>query len=313
MASIERTAYPRFKSSLSLQELHNLYDPTIEELDFTLTHARGADQQLALLILLKSHQYLGYLPTFDEIPLQIRNYVGEQLSLPPETSFRETKNVRYRFRRLIRSHLNVKSYAAGGTRIAEQAAKQGAYTMSDPADLINLAVEHLIEQRFELPAFSTLDRLVTHIRHGVHQELYARITSSLGASDVQCLDGLLQVREGRTDFNRIKDTPGPATLKHLRQWTKRLEWLESILPTQPFLTGIANTKIQQFAAEAAALDVGDMRDIQNQSRCHSLLIYFLYQAQVEARDALAQMLLKRMRRTTTAARKAAQRTTRSTS
>src|SRR5262249_48952587 len=105
------------------------------------------------------------------------------------------------------------------------------------------------------------------------------------------------------DFTRIKETPRQATLKHLRQWTERLTWLESILPTRPFLTEIAHTKIQQFAAEAAALDVGDMRDIADPSRRHSLLICFLYQAQVHTRDALAQMLLKRMRRTTTAAKK----------
>src|SRR5262245_6012948 len=46
-----------------------------------------------------------------------------------------------------------------------------------------------------------------------------------------------------------------------------------------------------------------MRDIADQSRRHSLLLCFLYQAQVHTRDALAQMLLKRMRRTTTAAKK----------
>jgi hypothetical protein len=41
-------------------------------------------------------------------------------------------------------------------------------------------VEHLIQQRFELPAFSTLDRLVMRIRHQVHQDLYTRITASFG-------------------------------------------------------------------------------------------------------------------------------------
>ena len=84
---------------------------------------------------------------------------------------------------------------------------------------------------------------------------------SLDASEIERLEALLHVRDGRTDFNRIKDTPRQATLKHLRQWTERLTWLESILLTQPFLQEIANTKIRQFAAEAVALDVGDMRDI----------------------------------------------------
>jgi len=43
--------------------------------------------------------------------------------------------------------------------------------MSDPADLSNVAIEHLIQPRCELPAFSTLDRLIGHIRHRVHQTL----------------------------------------------------------------------------------------------------------------------------------------------
>jgi hypothetical protein len=37
--------------------------------------------------------------------------------------------------------------------------------MSDPADLINVAVEQLVVERFELPAYGTLDELVNHIRH----------------------------------------------------------------------------------------------------------------------------------------------------
>ncbi len=266
MASIERTAYPRFTSVLSPQELQTLYEPTDSEREFALVHARGDAGQLTLLALLKSHQYLGYLPVVDEIPLQVHHYLCQQLNLPPETGFQGAKNTRYRYRGHIRSYLDVKAYSAGGARLARQAANQAAYTMSDPADLINVAIEHLIEQRFELPAFSTLDRLVLHVRYGVHEDLYGRITSSLSASDQERLDALLHVRDGRTDSNRIKDTPGPATLSHLRQWTERLTWLESLLPTRPFLKDVAYTKIQQFAAEAAALDVGDMRDIDNVPR-----------------------------------------------
>lgn len=303
MASIERTAYPRFKSVLSPQELQTLYEPTDSEREFALAHARGNAGQLTLLALLKSHQYLGYLPVVDEIPLQVHHYLCQQLNLSPETGFQDAKNTRYRYRGHIRSYLDIKAYSAGGARLARQAAHEAAYTMSDPADLINVAIEHLIEQRFELPAFSTLDRLVLHVRYGVHEDLYGRITGSLSASDQERLDALLHVRDGRTDFNRIKDTPGPATLSHLRQWTERLKWLESLLPTRPFLKDVTYTKIQQFAAEAAALDVGDMRDIDNVPRRYSLLVCLLYQGQVQTRDQLVEMLLKRMRLTTNAAKK----------
>ena len=304
MASIERTAYPRFKPSLSATELHALYCPTDEERAFIATHARGEAQQLTLLTLLKCQQHLGYLPALAEVPEHIRTYLCQQLHLLPLMyAHVEAEKTLYRYRQLIYMYLAIKPYGEGGQGVVETAVQHAASTMSDPADLINLAVEHLIQQRFELPAFSTLDRLVMHVRHRVHQDLYTRITASLGAAERERLDALLHVRDGRTDFTRIKETPRQATLKHLRQWTARLTWLESILPTRPFLTEIAHTKIQQFAAEATALDVGDIRDIHNLSRRYSLLICMLYHAQVQTRDALVEMLLKRMRRTTTSAKK----------
>jgi hypothetical protein len=39
-----------------------------------------------------------------------------------------------------------------------------AEVMEHPADLINVAIEELVKERHELPAFSTLDRLVGHVR-----------------------------------------------------------------------------------------------------------------------------------------------------
>ena len=267
MASIERTAYPRFKPSLTAHELHTLYCPTDDERAFIATHARGDAQQLTLLTLLKGQQHLGYLPALAEVPEQIRVYLCQQLHLLPLISVHvDAEKTLYRYRHVIRTYLDIKPYEDGGNTVVETAVQYAASTMSDPADLINVAVEHLIQQRFELPAFRTLDRLVMHVRHEVHQALYTRITASLEAAERGRLEALLHLQDGRTDFNRIKDTPRQATLKHLRQWTTRLTWLEALLPTRPFLTDIAHTKVQQFAAEAAALDVGDMRDIHHQPR-----------------------------------------------
>jgi TnpA family transposase len=303
MASIERTAYPRFKAALSPQELQTLYDPSDDERQFVLSHTREAAQQLTLLALLKTHQYLGYLPVADDIPAQILHYLCQQCNLPPETQLHETKHYRYRYRQLIRAYLQIKAYSDGGVALVRQAAEQAAYTMSDPADLINVAIEQLIEQRFELPAFSTLDRLVLHVREGVHEKLYDSMTASLDASHQERLDALLQVGDQRTDFTRTKTSPGPVTLKNLRRWTERLQCLESIFSPRPFLKEVAYTKIQQFAAEAEALDVGDMRDIHNAPRRYSLLLCFLYQGQVRTRDQLVQMFLRRMQLTTSTAKK----------
>ena len=68
MASIERTAYPRFKRNPLAKELDALYTPTDDELSFTRVLARKAQPQFGLLLLLKSFQRLGYFPSVEDIP-----------------------------------------------------------------------------------------------------------------------------------------------------------------------------------------------------------------------------------------------------
>ena len=262
MAAIERTAYPRFPPALTASELQTLYAPTEEERAFVAAHARGPVPLLTLMTLLKCHQHLGYLPALADVPTQIRTYLCQQLQLPSATdALVATKATLARYRSLIRTYLALTPYTPGGPRVVMEAVAHAALTMSDPADLINVAIEQLIQQRYELPAFSTLDRLIGHLRHRVHQTLYAQITAALPLPAHARLDALLQGHDGLSEFTRMKAPPRQATLAHLRQWLDRVTWLEAILAPHGFLAGIAHTKTRQFAAEAAALDVGDMRDI----------------------------------------------------
>ena len=173
MASIDRTAYPRFRSSLTAHELQTLYRPSEEEQRFVAQYARGDTGHLTLLTLLKCQQNLGYTPALTDVPRQICTYLSQQLHLGTGTALDgEAEKTLYRYRQLLRSYLRVSSYALGGAETVEPIVEHAAYTMSDPADLINVAIEHLVKQRFELPAFSTLDRLVGRVRHRVHQHLY---------------------------------------------------------------------------------------------------------------------------------------------
>lgn len=303
MASIERTAYPRFPSVLTAHELEELYSPTEEDWAFIYGRAQDPAQQLTLLARLKGHQHLGYMPTLEEIPGSIRLYLCQQLRILADTDWAsDTQISRHRHRLAIRTYLNVTSYAHGGERAVAREIEPAAYTMSDPADLINVAIERLVEQRFELPAFSTLDRLVGRVRHHVHEQLYDQITQGLSLADIGRLEALLDVRDGRSDFSRIKATPRGSSLQHMRQWSHRLHWLESIMQTAPRVASVANTKVQQFAAEAGAYNVKDMRRIRNVPRRRALLVCQLHQAQVQTRDELVEMFLRRMRRTQTLAK-----------
>ena len=62
MASIERTAYPRFKRFMSVRELHVFYTPQPDEIVWAREVAGSDEHLLALAILLKAFNRLGYFP-----------------------------------------------------------------------------------------------------------------------------------------------------------------------------------------------------------------------------------------------------------
>ena len=76
----------------------------------------------------------------------------------------------------------------------------------------------------------------------------------------------------------------------------------ALIDPDPLLEGIAHTKLRQFAAEAAALEVSDLLDIAQPGKRHTLLLALLRQARMRCRDELVEMLLRRVRRTQAAAK-----------
>jgi hypothetical protein len=60
MASIERTAYPQFKSNPVVRELVAAYTPNEAEINFVFSQVRQPTHRLTLAILLEASQRLGY-------------------------------------------------------------------------------------------------------------------------------------------------------------------------------------------------------------------------------------------------------------
>jgi len=176
--------------------------------------------------------------------------------------------------------------------------------MSDPADLINAAIEALYRARIDLPAFSTLDRFVNHLRNRVHIRMYDQVAARLTEEQMTALDALLVVPSNgsTTPFNRLKQTPGPARLEAIRLWADRLDWLKGLVNPEPVLEGITHTKLRQFSAESAALDVNELLDMAQRGKRHTLLLCLIRQACTRCRDELVEMLLRRMQLTRTGAK-----------
>jgi hypothetical protein len=213
--------------------------------------------------LLKSRQDLGYFPPPDAFPDTILTVLASQLGIEPANveaaGLRGTKSL-YRDHAAIRSYLQAKPHDPAAEAKIVGVILDAAGTMSDPADLIDRAIGTLRGEMIDLPAFSTLDRLAGHLRAEVHDRIFRTVASRLTGEQTAALDALLVCLAGvtTTDFNRLKQMPGPATHSALRGWTDRLNWLLGLPDPEPLLADVAHTKLRQFASEAAVLEVSEI-------------------------------------------------------
>lgn len=298
MASIERTAYPRFKRHPSARELRDVYTPTDEEVDFITSAAtRGSASMLSLAVFLKTFQRLGYFPQLEDVPSAVVTHIRCCLRLTFEVTIDVTPRTLYRHHQAVRDHLRVEPWGPKARHVATAAMHRAAQVMDNPADLINVAIEELVRQRFELPAFSGLNRLGGRVRALVNGRLFAGVLERLTAEQLARLDRLLDPLPGdrRTAYNDLKELPKKPTIAHLGELLAHLEWLEALGDVASLLCSLTPAKVRHFAAEARALDAAEMRDITTPKRS-TLLLCLIARAQVKAHDDLAGMFIRLMNR-----------------
>ena len=119
---------------------------------------------LALMVMLKSFQRLGYFVALESVPTAIIAHLRKCLNFSAKVTAIPSLRSRRYYQTAIRTYLDVKPYDQTASKLAATVIARTALVMEHPADLLNVAIEELVKERYELPAFSTLDRLVGHIR-----------------------------------------------------------------------------------------------------------------------------------------------------
>jgi TnpA family transposase len=308
MASIERTAYPRFSVGriLKEQELEQFYSLTPDELQYINKNIRGTEMRLNFAVQLKTFQRLGYFPKLTTVPVIIIDHIKKCLGIfDLNIKFHyEHDTTLYRHRDHICSYLkitrwkknktkSVKEAIHPGRHHATQAAYKAAQTMNYPADIINVVIEELIHHHFELPTFDQINRLVKHTRALVNRKIFQNIVKQLDMGLIKTLDDLFIIKSGhsKTGYNSLKKLPKNPTITHFKELLVHHDWLMSFGSVENYLQSISKIKLQQFSVEAKSLDASDFKDM-NSNRRYALIICLIHYAQRRAKDALTIMFCR---------------------
>lgn len=166
----------------------------------------------------------------------------------------------YRHHQVVREYYRILPYGKEARRVILRTLLRAVRTMDNPVDMINAALEELIKQRYEMPTFSTLDRLTGWVRTLVYGRICRMVQRRMTADVQQGLGALFEVQlpSHRSAFSQLKLVPPSPTLSHLRVWQDRLAWLMGLGTMEPLLKDIPPAIVKHFAAEARALDTSEL-------------------------------------------------------
>ena len=300
MLHVSDTAYPRLKAHPTDAELEELFTPTLAEMAFALKQTRRPTPRVALLVLLKTFQRLGYFPLFANVPLPMIKYIATAAECPEvgeEIRAYDTSSYRMRHMNRVRIFLNVSAFDEVARRTVVEASVAAARTRDDLADIINITIEELVRHRYELPAFSTLARIARTARSTVNRGFHRHIAACLTDATKARLQHLLQrpVGESHTPWDRIKAEPQKPTLPHFRVFLDHLYWLRMQSEGTCVFNGIPDVKVRQFAAEAWALNAAAMNEMVEPKRL-TLMAALLQRQIAHALDDVATLLIRQVQK-----------------
>ncbi|MFC8833316.1 Tn3 family transposase [Streptomyces griseoincarnatus] len=295
MTSIERTAYPRFKRLITAHELHLFFAPSRDEVEWAAARSDSDEHLLAQLLALKSYQRMGCFPKLDEVPETVVDFVRRAVDLPEGTLPRVANRTAERQRTAVRQRTGLSYDKAKARKIAEAVIRSEAVSKNRPADLINIALEKVVEAGLELPGFTTLDALAAKVRTEVNAAICMGIFDQLSEAHRERLLALLSEKDtsGTTKYNRLKQSAKAPTWSHFRAQAEHLGWVDELGETGVWLAGVASGKITDFAGEADAADAPGLRDYSLVKRL-ALLVCLVHKARMRARDDLTTMFCKRI-------------------
>ena len=297
MTQVHETAYPRLKSDPSPQDLEGVYTLPAEEIAFVDRHAKRPAARAVAFIYLKLYQRLGYFERIARIPPLIRDHIVAQAGYPRGPRLQELRRfedsgARQTLITALRRYQNVRPLDRPGQAWLEHIAETAADSRHVVADIINVMLEELVHHRYELPAFSTLDRIAGRAREKTNDAHFASITRQLDPKIKPLIDALFKVKTGdaSTGWNLLKREPKKPTNKETRfylQHIRRLQLLVEQLPKPE----IPVPKLRQYRFIARAMDASEMAELKPQKR-YALAVIFIRAQYAQSMDDAADLFVR---------------------
>ena len=297
MTQIHETAYPRLKNDPSPEDINDVYTLTAAEIAFVDQIVKRPAARAVAFLYLKLFQRLGYFERIMKIPPLIRDYIVAQTGYPRSPKLSElvrfeNSGGRQQLVNALRRYHDVRPIDREGQVWLQHVAETAADTRHIVADIINVLLEELVHHRYELPAFSTLERIAIRARERIHDTHFASITRQLDPKVKSLIDGLFkkQANDATSGWNLLKREPKKPTNKETRLYLQHIRRLQLLVEQLP-KPDIPVPKLKQYRFLARAMDAAEMAELKPQKR-YALAVIFIRAQYAQTMDDAADLFVR---------------------
>lgn len=300
MTALDATAYPRLNADPGIKELTS-YAPSEADIAFARKIAATAAARLGVLVSLQVHRRMGLFLPLKAVPAPIVATIARATRLRAQAWERElaaydASSQRRTHQQKIRERLKVRVLDETGRKWLRVIADDAAQTKHTIPGIINVLLEELVHHRYELPAFSTLERLAMTAREAANAQLYRALSEQLTPELRTQIDDLLNTAASdlHSGWQALKREPKQPTNPEVRRYlihVRRMKTLADGLPTFDLPT----PKLKYFHDIARASNATEMAEFKPTKR-YALAMVFIRAQRAGSLDYAADLFIRYVRK-----------------
>lgn len=300
MTALDSTAYPRLNADPGAKELEG-YASTEADIAFARKIAATAVARLGVLISLQVHRRMGLFLPLKAVPAPIVAHIARftRLRTPAlerELAAYDASPQRRTHQQRIRERLKVQVLDDAGRKWLRAVADSAAQTKHTIPAIINVLLEELVHHRYELPGFSTLERIAIAAREATNEQFYRGLSELLTPAQRTQIDELLntgasELYSGWQSLKREPKKPSNPEMRLYLMHVRRMQTLAEGLPA----FDLPAPKLKFFHDIARASDAAEMAEFKPAKR-YALAMVFIRAQHAGSLDFAADLYIRMLRK-----------------
>ena len=269
----ERSTLLQFPSTE--EELNRYYVFSEEDLSL-ISQRRGGYNRLGFAIMLCHLRYPGIaFPSDAEPSKQLLAFVAQQLELDPAVWSQYAERVETRREHLaeLQTWLQFTPFGLKQKQHCVEKLAELAQQTEHGVVLAKTMIEMLRQQQIVIPATDVIERTCSEALTKGTRQVHERLISLLSESHKQCLDGLLQMSEGRniSKLSWLCHAPGYPSAKHILLHLERLQTIYDLGLPDGLELMIHQNRLLKLAREGRNMTTQHLRDLEAARRYATLV------------------------------------------